>query len=108
MRVAYEPLQGFSASPEEHYKGGVNDTGFSSNDVRLGYMNGPKEGEKGASFGVEKVIFKGFTVEMTPLKKHTQANFEDNNKTFAVSCNCRSYIEKGSRNRFGISNDFGK
>ena len=53
MRAAYELRRESSEFPEEHYKGGANDTAFLSGDVRPGYMNGLKEGEKDASFGVE-------------------------------------------------------
>jgi hypothetical protein len=69
MKAAYELRREFSEFPGGHYKGGANDAVFLSGDVHPGSMNGPKEGEKDASFGVEKVTFKGFTVEMTPLKK---------------------------------------
>jgi hypothetical protein len=94
MKAAYELRREFSESLEGHYKGGANDTGFSSGDARAGYMNGLKEGEKDASFGVEKVTFKRFSVDMTPLKKHIQAYFEDNNKTLPTSFHHVSYVSK--------------
>ena len=36
---------------EEHYKDGADSTVFMSGDVRLGYMNGLKEGEGNESSG---------------------------------------------------------
>jgi hypothetical protein len=65
MKAAYELRREFSESPEGHYKGGANDTEFSSGDARPGYMNGPKEGEKGASFGSVLGIAEG---GMSPVK----------------------------------------
>jgi hypothetical protein len=84
MRVAYEPLQGFSASPEGHYKGGVNDKEFSSGDAHPGYMNGPKEGEKDASFGVEKVTFKMFLLKCHHLKSTYRRIFKITIKRFQL------------------------
>jgi len=53
MKAAYEPRRKSSKSLEGYCKDGANGTAFLSGDVRPGYMNGPKEGEKDASFGVE-------------------------------------------------------
>jgi hypothetical protein len=68
-------------------------------------MNGPKEGEKDASFGAELVTFKGFSAEMTPLKKHKQANFENNNKTLLMFCNQIGCVRKKCLESLMISAD---
>jgi hypothetical protein len=68
-------------------------------------MNGLKEGAKIVSFGVELVTFKGFSAEMTPLKKHKQADFENNKKTLLMSCNQIGCVRKKCLESLMISAD---
>jgi hypothetical protein len=78
MRAAYELRREYSKCLEGHCKDGANDTAFLSGDVRPGYTNGPKEGEKDASFGSVEVIVESDYISYFHVKIFKNLCFQAN------------------------------